>query len=266
MGLACCEQEVVREGRRVLRKLEETGGHLMAVSPTSFGLVSCALPETIRVEAALVREFHRRDWLAPRGTDPQTYTLSDPGLFWLRRQQADHEPFAAQHRLTAERMVKGEDGVEHRVVVNEGESPLGWLRKRGGIDAVQFEAGERLRRDFTIAQLTPRMGMDLSAPVVDGVRGARPEAELSEMVLAAKQRFSRAMREAGPIISDLLFDVCCHLIGLEVAESTRAWPRRAAKVVLQIGLDRLAGHYGLSVTNKRAPLRGWRADEASEGA
>jgi hypothetical protein len=100
--------------------------------------------------------------------------------------------------------------------------------------------------------------MDWHKPVVDQTRGMRPEPEMGEMVLAAKQRFSRAMSAAGPVICDLLFDICCHLIGLEAAESARNWPRRTAKIVLSIGLEKLASHYGLR--SHRAPeLRAWRA-------
>jgi hypothetical protein len=255
------DSEIEWEGRRVLAKLDELGGHLMKINRNEYGLVSPALPDTVRVPLAMLHEFHRRGWLRTRGTKPETFVLADPGLFWLRRQRAAGEPFAEQHQILAERLVKGDDGVVRKVTIDEGESPLGWLRHRGAIDLVQFEAGERLRRDFTVAQMTPRMAIDLSAPVVDGVRGARPEAELTERVLAAKQRFGGAMRSAGPVISDLLFDVCCHLIGLEAAESARAWPRRTAKVVLQIGLDRLASHYGLRAVAHHASLRGWRLDD-----
>jgi hypothetical protein len=256
-----CEQEAVREGRRILRKLAEEGGHLALSDEGDFVLVSSVLPGSVRVAAAMVREFRRRDWLAPHA--PQTFILSDAGLGWVRRQQAVHEPFAAQHQLRVERLMKGEDGVERPVTVNEGESPLGWLKRRGIIDAAELEAGERLRRDFTLAQLSPRMAVDLAAPKVDSTR-ALHDVPLADTVLAAKQRFSRAMSAAGPVLSDLLFDVCCHLIGLEAAESERAWPRRTAKVVLQIGLDRLAAHYGLNVRRNRAAMRSWRLDGGDE--
>jgi hypothetical protein len=259
-----CEQETMREGRRILRKLAEEGGYLAPAQEGDFALVSCMLPGSVRVAAALVREFRRRDWLAPRAEQRETFAVSDAGVGWLRRQQADHEPFAAQHQLRSERLVKGEDGVEHLVVVNDGESPLGWLRRRGIIDAAELEAGERLRRDFTLAQLTPRMGIDLGAPVVDGSRGTAHDVAVADTVLDAKQRFSRAMRAAGPVLSDLLFDVCCHLIGLEAAESARDWPRRTAKVVLQIGLGRLAGHYGLNVRRHRAAMRSWHLECGEE--
>ena len=145
------------------------------------------------------------------------------------------------------------------VILNEGESPLGWMRKRSIVDATQYAAGERLRRDFTLAQLAPRLGVDLSAPVVLGSRGANNAAFISETALAAKQRFSSAMKGVGPGLSDLLFDVCCHLQGLEEAKRAKSWPRRSAKVVLRIALDRLAAHYGMRAP-ERARVRSWREE------
>jgi hypothetical protein len=44
-------------------------------------------------------------------------------------------------------MVECEWGGGRRVTVNLAESPLGWLRARGLVDARQFDAGEALRRD-----------------------------------------------------------------------------------------------------------------------
>jgi Domain of unknown function (DUF6456) len=261
-GQGICEQDAVDEGRRILRKLAEEGGHLAPTEEGDFALMSCVLPGSVRIAAAMVREFRRRDWLAPRPGAPETFVLSDAGLGWVRRQLAPQDPFAAQHQLRGERVIKDEGGAERPVVVNDGESPLGWLHRRGIIDTAELEAGERLRRDFTYAQLSPRMGIDLAMPVVDNT--CVHDAALADTVLAAKQRFTRAMRAAGPVLSDLLFDVCCHLIGLEAAESARDWPRRTAKVVLQIGLARLAGHYGLNVRRNRAVMRSWRMECGEE--
>src|SRR5690606_23422187 len=106
-----------------------------------------------------------------------------------------------------------------------GESPLSRLKARGLVDAAQFTAGEKLRRDYTLAHVSPRMGVDLSAPVVSG--GSRgPGADtMSDIAVAARQRFSRAMAAAGPGLSDLAFDVCCDLVSLERAEAQRGWAR-----------------------------------------
>lgn len=254
---------VEEAGRPVLEALEQ-GAHLMPLNRSDYGVIDAEWSHKslvpMRVRVSLLKALRARDWLKPRGTSPETFALSDPGLFWLRRQRGDADPFGSQHRLDALRTILI-DGEEGRVTMNDGESPIGWLFRRGSIDALQLEAGERLRRDFTLAQMTPRMAADLGAPLVDGARGVRPEAELSEIVVAAKQRFSRAMKAAGPMLSDLLFDVCCHLIGLEAAESARAWPKRAAKVVLAIGLESLVQHYGLRTRVTHASMRAWQLAE-----
>lgn len=174
----------------------------------------------------------------------------------------DEDRFARQHQLRRERKIIGPDGREADVTVNESESPLSRLRHRGFIAAVQFDAGERLRRDFTLARIAPRMAIDLTAPIVHNARGQQGEPTLSNMVLAAKQRFAAAMRAVGPGLNDLLFDVCCHLRGLEDAERAKGWPVRSAKVVLRIALDRLADHYGMRIRG-RARLRGWRKEDPS---
>ncbi len=256
------EGELQREGRRILRKLGvaeaallrmEDGGYAVARRPESAHL------SRTRVTAEIVAALRTRDWIRPRGTVPESFVLSDAGTGWLLRMQADGDRFAAQHQLRVSRRII-EGGVERTVTANEGESPLGWLRHRRLIDAVQLEAGERLRRDFTLAQLAPRMGVDLSAPVVLGRRGAKHSEMLSDTVLAAKQRFARALSFVGPGLSDLLFDVCCHLVGLEEAERAMGWPRRAGKVVLQLALDRLALHYGMHA-RARGPMRSWQMEQ-----
>lgn len=173
---------------------------------------------------------------------------------------SDANIHAARHRILATRRMMNAQGREVQVVVNEAESPLARLRLRKVIDDVQFEAGERLRRDFTLAGLSPRLGVDLTSPILPGARGQKVHAPLTDTVLAAKQRFSTAMRAAGPGLNDLLFDVCCHLRGLGEAERAKRWPARSGKIVLAIALDRLAEHYGLRMRG-RAKLRSWSMGE-----
>lgn len=150
---------------------------------------------------------------------------------------------------------------------NPAESPLAWLARRQGkdgramVDAAQLQAGERLRADFTRANLTPRVTSRWSE-----VGGGSPET-FSDMVLAAKLRVSRALAAVGPELSGVLLDVCCFLKGLETVERERGWPARTAKVVLGLALDRLAAHYGLARAAEgraRAPLRAWHAPPATE--
>lgn len=128
------------------------------------------------------------------------------------------------------------------VTVNRAESPLGWLRSRGLVDARQFEAGERLRGDYERAALAPSVTMRWSARV-DG--GAADGLDPSSAQLAAKRRFDAAMVACGPGLSDILWRVVCAGEGLPVAERAMGWPARAGRIVLGLALDRLADHYGL---------------------
>jgi hypothetical protein len=128
-----------------------------------------------------------------------------------------------------------------RVTVNAAESPLGWLRSRGMVDARQFEAGERLRGDYEIAMLGARVTMRW-APRVDGGGGSIDPAMAQ---VAAKRRFDAAVAAAGPGLQDVLWRVVCAGEGLPVAEKALGWPARTGRVVLTLALDRVAAHYGL---------------------
>ncbi len=264
---ALTEHELMREGRRVLRKLLG-GAHLERRDDGSYAIVARAKDARhakTKVKVALVEAMRAKDWLRAESGDAARLFLSEAGEGWLKRNEASDDPFAAQHRLLCTRAIVDEQGRERAVTVNMAESPLVWMCQRGLIGSMQCQAGERLRRDYTMAQLSPRLGVDWSAPVVLGSRAAKPSAVLSDTVLAAKQRFAKAMRAVGSGLSDILFDVCCDLNGLEQSERCHGWPRASAKVVLKIALDRLADHYGM----RRAPpprrLRSW-AKEENDGA
>lgn len=178
------------------------------------------------------------------------WRVSDLGRARYRRLVAEADPFRAQHQIAGERRVRL-DGDDLLAKVNEAETPLGWLRSRKGADGkplisgVQYDAGEKLRADFTLGQLSPRVTADWSGAGSGGKRKglARDPAEIADHAMAARQRVGRALDAAGPRLCDILLSVCCHLEGLEAAEKDFGWPKRSAKLVLQIALDRLVAHY-----------------------
>jgi hypothetical protein len=156
------------------------------------------------------------------------------------------------------------------VLLDESESPLGWLARRRGRDGRaliaphQLQAGERLRADFTRAHLMPRTTSNWESPIGSTPRSGGGGSS-ADVAIAARQRVRHALEAVGPEFSGLLFDVCCFLKRLEDVERERAWPARSAKIVLQLALDRLARHYGLAAQASgpvRAALRTWLADDA----
>jgi len=258
------EIELAREARRLLRRLLG-GARLERGDDGRYAIVAGGRKtHHAKIAAPLADAMCAKGWLAPQRGDFSVLILSDAGKGWYVRASQPLDPFAAQHQLRRARTIVDEQGSERTVVVNAAESPLTWMHQRGIVSDVQCQAGERLRRDYTMAQLSPRLGVDFSAPVVFGRRAARPDSGLPDMVLAAKQRFTRAMRAAGPGLSDILFDVCCHLNGLEESERARGWPRASAKVVLKIALDRLAAHYGMTCRRAPSRVRAWAMED--EGA
>ena len=183
--------------------------------------------------------------------------------------QPEIDRFRAQHlSLATQRLAGQADG--EQVTIDDGESPLAWLARRKGRDGeamisqAQFIAGERLRADFTRAQMMPRVTSSWEAPT-GRRRGASFGGSVADTVIAARQNVRAALEACGPEFAGLLLDVCCFLRGLEDVERNRGWPSRSAKIVLQLALDRLARHYGLSdrAVGKLDPrLPSWWAEDA----
>lgn len=180
------------------------------------------------------------------------------------------DTFRARHLDLAMHDIMTEDGVA-RVLMNDSESPLAWLARRKGrdgramIEPMQFVAGEKLRADFTRAQLTPRVTSNWTTPT-GGSSPGNGAGEMTDLIVASRQRVRLALEACGPEFAGVLMDVCCFLRGLEDLEHERGWPSRSAKVVLQLALSRLARHYGLerdATSGHGARLRTWLADDAA---
>lgn len=237
------------------------GGHALTPVTGSASYEVCVSGEQaprIVADPGLVEAMLTNDWLR---RDDGTVAASEAGLAWLRRRLSGEEAWRGQHLLTEAAEIEAPGGGREQVTAVANESPLAWLRRRQGADGrplvsdIQFAAGERLRADFERGRLGPRVTADWSRPALDqGRQGSRGVADLADSALAARQRVDKAIAALGPDLGGLLIDVCCFLAGLEDAERRRHWPRRSAKVVLAIALDRLAAHYGLSA-EARGPQR-----------
>lgn len=143
---------------------------------------------------------------------------------------------------------------QHHLVVIEGtkeaharvadQRPMDryWLRGElchfnRDLNRVMYEAGCRLRSDWSMAGLEPRVTANLF-----GVGGGSDDR--SDRQIAAKVRCQRALIEVGPVVSDILVHVAC--LDGEAAQwaLAKGW-RRAADGMppLRLALEHLARHY-----------------------
>jgi len=175
---------------------------------------------------------------------------------WLKRARLDADAFAAQHRVTT----RDADGAE----INLAESPLARLASAGAgeafLDRHHVEAGERVRRLVERAQLQPRLTMAYSASRTAG--GPRPQAvaDISDLAAEARREMAMLHRVLPRDCAGVVLDVCGLLKGLQEVERDRGWPRRSAKLVLRIGLEQLAQHYGFgpfAIGRASHAPRGW---------
>lgn len=207
-----------------------------------------------RFPTAVAEELRRHDLvgerLSPRGD--RIFEITPVGQAHLRRQSASEDAaFFAQHHETVESTMMVE-GVRERVTLDAAEGPLDWLARRKDsrgaplIDADCFTAGERLRRDLTVALMVPSVTTNWDASAIGTTSGGpRDPAGASDASLAARQRVGHAMAAVGPDFAGLLIDLCGFAKGIAAIERERGWPSRSGKVVVRLALGRLADHYGL---------------------
>lgn len=179
---------------------------------------------------------------------------------WLKRQMLEADAFAAQHREVA----PGPEGV----VLNLAESPLARLASASGgepafLSRHQVEAGERVRRLVERARLNPRLTMSYSAAHTASRGGAGHAGELSDMAADARKAVAGIHQLLPRDCAEVVLDVCGLEKGLQQVETERGWPRRSAKLVLRIGLDRLAEVWGIGTVavGRGSGPRAWMEGE-----
>ena len=276
--LSIDEATILREGRRILRRLAEPGAVLAIAPDLEKAVVMREFPDgriarTGVVERAIAQAFALKDWITCRKAGRVTsYELSATGRSALKRMMDEEEagrvgmaeaaaPFAAQHGDWGTRDIASDDG-NRRVRYNLAESPVAVLGRRRDKDGRVFlgpelvEAAERLREDFELAQMGPRVAQNWDRFLTGGDRGGfQSDSGGAEGPRAARDRVALALRDLGPGLGDVALRVCCFLEGIEAAERRMGWAARSGKIVLRIALQRLRRHYD-ETYGKSGPLIG----------
>ncbi|MGX9350287.1 DUF6456 domain-containing protein [Shimia sp. W99] len=260
------EDTVMQEGRRVLSRLCETGAVLAVARDMDKAVVvrdrgDGGSARTAVVDRDVAQAMVLKDWIScsAQGRIAQ-YTITAAGKAALQRMLAEAEnaaqgfaeaqsPFAEQHRAWGEKTVR-EKGRTRQMRFNMAESPLTSLARRKDKDGKPFlstdlvAAGERLREDFELAQMGPRVGQNWERFLTGGERGGyRPDSGVGSGPDGARERVAKALEDLGEGLSDVALRCCCFLEGLETAEKRLGWSARSGKIVLRIALMRLREHY-----------------------
>ena len=257
------EAAILHEGRRILRRLAEPGAVLAIAPDLERAVVLREFPDgrTARtgvVERKFAHAFALKEWISLRKAGRvTTYDLSSIGRLALKRLMDETPaglaeaptPFADQHREWEEKELPTPEG-PRRMRYNLAENPVAVLGRRKDKDGMAFlspdliNAAERLREDFELAQMGPRVAQNWDRFLTAGDRGGfRGDAGTAEGPRAARDRVAAALRDLGPGLGDVALRVCCFLDGIEAAEQHMGWAARSGKIVLRIALQRLARHY-----------------------
>lgn len=257
-----------REARRILRRLCEPGACLAVAAEMDKAVVVRETSDGRTIRTAVtdrtnVQEMALKDWISSETSGRiLRYHITTVGRAALKRLLAKEDAARAgngdrqsiygdQHRIWAERDVAGSgSGSGRRIRYNLAESPVAAMARRKDRDGNPFlstelvAAAERLREDFELAQMGPRVTQNWDKFLTTGDRGVFDGAT-GGGASAAKLRVGAVLRDLGPGLGDVVLRVCCFLEGLEAAEKRLGWSARSGKVVLRIALQRLKRHYDL---------------------
>ena len=251
---------------RVLRRLNETGAIMAIASDMDKGVVARETADgrtlkTAVVERPFAEAMALKDWISVVSEGRITrYRISSAGRMALKRMLAEEEalrvgmgeaadPFSEQHRDWAKRNVSGDGNKRRGIRYNASESPLSALARRKDRDGKPFlspelvAAGERLREDFELSQMGPRITQNWERFLAGGARGEFSGAGETGGSEQAKKRVTAALSDLGPGLGDVVLRCCCFLEGMESVEERMGWSARSGKIVLRIALTRLKTHY-----------------------
>lgn len=267
-GKALADDATVnREARRVLRRLCETGAYLAIAADMERAAVlkengSDAPTRIAVVERVVAEAFALNEWIkCEKPGRIAIYEITGVGRSALKRLLAEEHrpasgfaeapmPFGDQHRVWEAREEPEPDSDKaQKIRYNLAESPLALLARRKDRNGKPFlthdlvAAGERLREDFELAQMGPRITQNWDRFLTGSDHGGFDGSGPAQGPRAARDRVALALRELGPGLGDVVLRCCCFLEGMETAEKRMGWSARSGKVVLRIALQRLKRHY-----------------------
>lgn len=261
------------EAGRVLRRLCETGAVLAVAAEMEKAVIvrdgaGGQATRTGVVTRQIAEAMALKEWISPQTSGKITrYTITPAGRAALETMLDEegattaggfaeaHADFAGQHRVWGEKTLPDVDtGRPRRMRYNLAESPLTALARRRDKNGEAFltddlvTVGERLREDFELAQMGPRVAQNWDNFLTAGARGDFvPDSGVSDGPSNARKRVADALADLGPGLSDVALRCCCYLEGLETAEKKLGWSARSGKIVLRIALMRLKRHYDETV-------------------
>jgi hypothetical protein len=253
------------EARRVLRRLAEPDSVLAVSADLDRAVVLREQPggaqtRLCTLDRAVAQAFALKDWIACAAPGRvSAYRITAIGRAALRRLLAEEEMraggvreaqfiYAAQHRDMAERETETPDG-RRRIRYNAAESPVSALGRKQDRDGKPYlepelvRVAERLREDFELAQMGPRVAQNWDRFLTGSDRGGFASSGPGEGPSGARDRVAEALRDLGPGLGDVVLRVCCFLEGIETTERRMGWAARSGKIVLRIALQRLQRHY-----------------------
>ncbi|MDO5706352.1 MAG: DUF6456 domain-containing protein, partial [Paracoccus sp. (in: a-proteobacteria)] len=255
---------------RALRRLAEPGALLAVAEGMDKAIVTRDGIRTAIIQRHLAESMALNGWVAQIGSGRiMSYAIVPAGREALRSMmnrapgralprgddfhdaepvgdapEGDIGPEAAQrHRIWEERTIRDpDDDRRRRARVNIAESPLLVLARRRDNEGRPFltpgqvAAGERLREDFELAQMGPRVTQNWDRFMTSGIDVSRSAGGYRGGSDSARDRVATALRDLGPGMGDIVLRVCCFLEGIELTERRLGWSARSGKIVLRLAL------------------------------
>jgi hypothetical protein len=202
---------IAREARRILRRLSEPGAVLAIAQDMEKAAVLRALPDGRTahlgtVDRPVAQAFALKGWILCRKPGRvSSYELTGPGRAALRQLAEDRTARPGADEAGGD---AGDAG--QRIRYGAVESPIALLGRRRDKDGKPFlesalvDAAERLREDFELAQMGPRVAQNWDRFLTGGDRGSfRSDGGPADGPRAARERVAAALAELGPGLGGL---------------------------------------------------------------